>query len=252
MSALSVHPHDPGLLIGGIGALRDWPADVDAVVSLCRLGPDDVVPNGVEHIDVRLVDRPEPDQNPNLGFVLHDTIELLHQLRRQHKTVLLHCVAAHSRTPMVAALYGSALAHVSFAQALRAVQDVLPAADPNPGFRKYAEKLFEEDTFSLVDAWRSDQIDSGCSMDGDPHLIVHSLAGNPASWTLDFGRDEEPRHLGIGYRYVGYTKVLGSHWLPEGTVRVSTPTGQWIELRTDITIPVLIGHGESRFGDDEA
>ena len=46
-SALVVHPHDPGVLIGGVDAMRDLPDGVDAVVSLCRLGADEVPAAGV-------------------------------------------------------------------------------------------------------------------------------------------------------------------------------------------------------------
>ena len=36
------HPYDEGVLLGGIGVLRQLPEDVDAVVSLCRLADEDV------------------------------------------------------------------------------------------------------------------------------------------------------------------------------------------------------------------
>lgn len=39
---LAVHPYDEGVLLGGIGALRDLPESVGAVVSLCWIGDDDV------------------------------------------------------------------------------------------------------------------------------------------------------------------------------------------------------------------
>jgi ADP-ribosyl-[dinitrogen reductase] hydrolase len=91
--------------LGGIGALRSLPAGVDAVVSLCRVGDPDVRVGG-EHVEVRMVDRDGVDENPHLGFVLADTAELILRLRREGRTVLLHCVQAQSRTPAIAALYG--------------------------------------------------------------------------------------------------------------------------------------------------
>ena len=39
---LARHPHDRGVWLGGVRALRDLPGGVDAVVSLCRLGTDEV------------------------------------------------------------------------------------------------------------------------------------------------------------------------------------------------------------------
>ena len=39
---LAQHPHDDRVWLGGVQALRDLPDGVDAVVSLCRLGADQV------------------------------------------------------------------------------------------------------------------------------------------------------------------------------------------------------------------
>ena len=90
----------------------------------------------MEIVEIRLIDDERPDENPHLGFVLHDTVTLLEQLRREGRTVLLHCVQAQSRTPTIAALYGARMRRVATAQALAAVQRVLPKADPNRAFRR--------------------------------------------------------------------------------------------------------------------
>lgn len=134
--ALAVHPHDRGVLLGGVDALRDSPGGVDAVVSLCRLGSAQVPAFGIDagdHIEVWLVDSAHPDANPHLEFVLDDTVAAITELRAQGKTVLLHCVQAQSRTPTVAALYGATLG-TPLADAVRDVQAVLPHAQPNPRF----------------------------------------------------------------------------------------------------------------------
>lgn len=128
------HPYDDGLWLGSVAALRALPPDVDAVVSLCRIGDTDL-PSGAELVEVRLVDRDGPDENPNLGFALNDTARVIEQLRAEGHTVLLHCVQAHSRTPAVAALYGARRRHASIAEALAAVCDVLPGARPIDSFR---------------------------------------------------------------------------------------------------------------------
>jgi len=80
---------------------------------------------------VWLIDKPRPQDNPNLAFVLHDTVTVLEQLRHEGRTVLLHCVQAQSRTPSVAARKNG----VSTTQALDDIHGVLPEADPNPAFR---------------------------------------------------------------------------------------------------------------------
>ncbi len=135
--ALVPHPHDPGVLLGGIGALRELPVGVDAVVSLCRV-PDDAVPVGIPHLEARLIDSADPDENPHLDFVLCDTVRTIDDLRAQGRTVLVHCVEAYSRTPTVAALYG---ARRGVDDALQDVLAVLPDANPNPAFREALRRL---------------------------------------------------------------------------------------------------------------
>ena len=102
------HPYDDGVLLGGIGVLRRLPEEVDAVVSLCRVADKDV-PDGMPHVEVRLIDRPERDENPHLDFVLLDTVGVIERFRREGRTVLVHCVGAYSRTPTMGALYGARL-----------------------------------------------------------------------------------------------------------------------------------------------
>jgi len=134
------HPHDDGVWLANIATLRALPPGVDAVVSLCRLNDDDL-PTGVEQIDIRLIDEIDPDANPNLDFVLTDTVRLIEQLRAEGRTVLLHCVACQSRTPTVAALYGARRHGFSGMLALQEVTSVLPAAWPNRNFRNAIERL---------------------------------------------------------------------------------------------------------------
>ena len=91
---------------------------VNAVVSLCRVQDSDL-PVGIEQIDVRLIDAFDPEANPNLDFVLTDTVRLIEQLRTEGRTVLLHCVATQSRTPTIAALYGARKQGIGSAAALQ-------------------------------------------------------------------------------------------------------------------------------------
>lgn len=134
------HPYDEQVILGGVGALRRLPAGVDAVVSMCRLADRDIRTD-MPHVEVRLIDRPGLEDNPHLEFVLTETARAVEWLRGQGRTVLLHCVGAHSRTPTVAALYGSRLRGVSTAEALQDVRNVLPGADPNPAFRTALRRL---------------------------------------------------------------------------------------------------------------
>jgi len=134
------HPHDEGVWLADLTALQDLPAGVDTVVSLCRVNDDDL-PVGIEQIDVQLIDDVDPDANPNLDFVLTDTVRLIEKLRGEERTVLLHCAACQSRTPTIAALYGARRQGISGGVALHAVTDVVPAAWPNSDFRKAIKRL---------------------------------------------------------------------------------------------------------------
>jgi ADP-ribosylglycohydrolase/protein-tyrosine phosphatase len=128
------HPHDEGVWIGDVASLRALPAGVDTVVSLCRVHDEDL-PVGVEQIDVRLIDA-GPEGNPNLDFVLTDTVRLIEQVRNEGRTVLLHCVACQSRTPTVATLYGARRKGITIDEALADIVEVLPYAWPNDEFRQ--------------------------------------------------------------------------------------------------------------------
>lgn len=107
-------------------ALHNLPTDFGAVVSLCRVPDSDL--NGAEHVEVRLIDR--VGENPNLDYVLLDTVKAVERYRADGQTVLLHCVAAVSRTPTVAALYGARRAGITIDQALADVTAVLPTQTP--------------------------------------------------------------------------------------------------------------------------
>jgi hypothetical protein len=134
------HPYDDGVWLGDAAALLAPPKGVDAIVSLCRVHDDDL-PAGVEQIDVRLIDREGAEANPNLDFVLADTVRMIEQLRAEGRTVLVHCFGAYSRTPTIGALYGAHVRGVNGQTALADVLAVLPNADPNPAFRRALNRL---------------------------------------------------------------------------------------------------------------
>ena len=57
-------------------------------------------------------------KDDNLDFVLLDTVRMVEQLRREGRTLLIHCGQAHSCTPAVATLYGARLRGIRIAKAL--------------------------------------------------------------------------------------------------------------------------------------
>lgn len=137
------HPHDDGVLLGGVDALDRLPEGVDAVVSLCRIGRDQWPAAGVapqDHVTFWLLDQ-AGSANSHLDLVLVEAANAVASLRSEGRRVLLHCVAAHSRTPTVAALYATRSLGVPGHTALDDVCRALPTASPNPSFRAALERL---------------------------------------------------------------------------------------------------------------
>lgn len=136
--ALAVHPRDDGVVLAGIdaacGRVPIPGSSIGAVVSLCRVGRADLdhfgLPEG-DRIEVRLIDAGH-SANPNLQLVMEEAADAVAAYRAEGKRVLLHCVAAQSRTPSVAALYAKRHLGMAADVALREVCDALPAAAPNP------------------------------------------------------------------------------------------------------------------------
>jgi ADP-ribosylglycohydrolase len=138
------HPDDPGLLLGDIAAAGPLPDGVTAVVSLCRTGLQQEAAIGERDalwVQVRLIDDDDPAENQNLDFVLHDTVSVIEDLRSGGHFVLVHCVAAYSRTPTVGALYAMRRTGASPRAALSAVIGALPEADPADAFRAALERF---------------------------------------------------------------------------------------------------------------
>ena len=99
------------------------------------------------HVEVRLIDREDSDENPHLDFVLLEAVRAVEWLRGDGRKVLLHCVEALSRTLSGAALYGARLKEVGVDEALRAVGAVLPDALPNGAFRDALGRLDRSDDY---------------------------------------------------------------------------------------------------------
>ncbi|WP_299926120.1 ADP-ribosylglycohydrolase family protein [uncultured Nocardioides sp.] len=149
-STYVAHPLVDGVWIGGALPLDDLPEHIDAVVSLCRVGTKQV-PDHVASHAVRLLDTVAED-NPNVDFVIDDAARTVLRLRDEGKRVFLHCVAAHSRTPTVAARVGVLVGH-DLGAALRAVVDALPSARPQRWLVQALRRLEQADRASI---WSGD------------------------------------------------------------------------------------------------
>jgi ADP-ribosylglycohydrolase len=128
------HPHDDGVWIGSLASVDMMP-EVDAVVSMCRVGTKQHPT--AEVIEFWVVDY--PGENLNLEFALTDAANTIAELRAEGKTVLVHCYAAHSRTPSTAAAYSVLHKGVPAEKAFKEICAVLPDGHPQP-FLKDAVK----------------------------------------------------------------------------------------------------------------
>ncbi|HEY4753337.1 MAG TPA: dual specificity protein phosphatase family protein, partial [Candidatus Limnocylindrales bacterium] len=123
---------------GSQSALGELPDDVDAVVSLSRVGTDEV-PAGVESIRVWLIDT--PGHNANLDFVLTQAADAIADLRSEGHHVFVHCAEARSRTAAVAALYGARHRGVPLDDAWTDVRGALPYYAPAEFHRRAVERI---------------------------------------------------------------------------------------------------------------
>lgn len=131
------HPHDADVWLGDASNLDALPPGVTAVVSLCTLGTRQVP--DVVHVPFHLVDTDALD-NPNADLVIDDAARTIAALRAEGHTVLVHCAAGQSRTPVVAMRY----AHLLGVDPARAESDVvaaLPKVNLNPAFMRSLERL---------------------------------------------------------------------------------------------------------------
>ena len=123
------HPFDDGVILGTFADLLNAPQlSVDAVVSLSRVGTEDLIAAGVapqDHVEVWLLDSDDPGDNAHLDFVLDDAADAVAAFRAEGKTVLVQCVAAQQRTPSVAVRYAARLG-VPVGQAASAIAAALP------------------------------------------------------------------------------------------------------------------------------
>lgn len=111
---------DLDVVLGAEGDAQDL-EDCDAVVSLSQVGYNFL--GAQEHVEFWLIDSEYESDNPNLEFVLRDAARTINDLRAEGKKVFVHCVAAHNRTPSVAALYSALYCKVDVDDAIRVVDE---------------------------------------------------------------------------------------------------------------------------------
>lgn len=134
ISSIATHPHDPDVVLAAAGAVTGpdpRAVNVTAVVSLCRMGQNDMALPNVQPenwIQVPLVDNPRG--NAHTQFLVDQAADAIAQFRSEGHQVLVHCVQAMSRTPSIAARYSVRHLSQTSDDALRDVSAVLALSDP--------------------------------------------------------------------------------------------------------------------------
>ena len=129
------HPFDDGVWLGSLDAVDRFEEvagkPADAVISLCRVGTKQVGSDAAspEHIEFWLIDIAGHNQDP--VFLLSDVADTVAQLRGEDKTVLVHCVAAHSRTPSAGIAYAVRYLGIPVDDAQQAIEAALPEIHHN-------------------------------------------------------------------------------------------------------------------------
>jgi ADP-ribosyl-[dinitrogen reductase] hydrolase len=126
------HPHDEGVWLGSLTGLKSLPVNIDAVISLCRVGRKQV--SGPEVVEFWLID--DVGENLDTDFVLKDAADTVASLRAEGKNVLIQCVAAHNRTPAAGIAYSMLHRGLPFEQASADVRGALPDPRNNAEFER--------------------------------------------------------------------------------------------------------------------
>lgn len=137
-------PDDPGVILGNVAGLAlPEAARADVVLSLCRIGRDDLpAATADQRIAEQLMLIDTPGANPNLDFILSDTAQAISRWRAEGRTVFVHCVRSESRTPAIAAAYVAHRDKIPATEALRRIRAVLPRATPNDEFAGALTRLW--------------------------------------------------------------------------------------------------------------
>jgi hypothetical protein len=116
------------LSAGNLAALPDALAGgADAVVSLCRVGSDDV-PEPTLHAEMWLYDSVA---SPNANEVIDDAADVIERWLEGGRHVYVHCMGGRSRTAAVVAAVLTRRTGQPFADAVKTLQQTLPEAHGN-------------------------------------------------------------------------------------------------------------------------
>lgn len=122
---------EPRLVLGEQCSLGVDAAPFDAVISLSRLGTSESPVAHPHQLTIRVMDAEEPEKNVHLDFQYFDVSMQLRRWLDEDRTVFLHCVHTHNRTPNFLAAFLMYCHGLSKEQALDEVTRALPMAQPH-------------------------------------------------------------------------------------------------------------------------
>jgi len=130
---------EPNLVLGEQCSLGVDSAPFDAVISLSRIGVAESPVGHPHQLTVRVMDAVEPEKNIHLDFQYFDVSMQLRQWLDEDRTVFLHCVHTHNRTPNFLAAFLMYCHGLSQQQAIDEVMRALPMAQPHDYLRERLE-----------------------------------------------------------------------------------------------------------------
>lgn len=142
--------HESGLYVGGVLAVSvDFRTDhVFNVADTCPYTEEQIAllkQRGTEvHLDLQMDDV----QHYDLRQVL-PTIDEIHQLLVQHKTVLVHCLMGGSRSVVICCLYLIRYQNYTCDEALAYMRKLHWRHRPNPGFVEQMRQMEKDGTLTI-------------------------------------------------------------------------------------------------------
>jgi len=136
----------PGFYLGSIGAAFNrkilQEQNVGHILCCCD-NVKEAFPNVFKYRMLKLLDKPDED----ITRYFDETAEYIHEILTKGEKVLVHCFAGKSRSTTIMISYLIKYQKMTVDQALKAIREKRPVAQPNMGFLKqlrlYEKKILE-------------------------------------------------------------------------------------------------------------
>lgn len=131
----------PGLFIGNIRDAKDTGQLSEHNITHILAIHDDARPL-IETLIYKCIDVADsPGQN--IADYFHDSIEFIHNARKDGGNVLVHCIAGVSRSCTICAAYIVTVANIGWSDAISVVRSARSIVNPNYGFQKQLQTFHD-------------------------------------------------------------------------------------------------------------